>query len=130
MTYEEKMRMLSWVKPENKDILLTKLCMGQQIDLHKDEDLFYQINRDRIPMERSMNREKYRPIANHMKETRKVLHTIDGKTKAGHFRYRGEIPADIYFTHPWFSPLLSNEERQKNIERFFKLFPDFSTKGR
>lgn len=130
MTYEEKMRMMSWVKPEKKDELLLRLVRGETINLHKDEDLFYQVNRDRVSMERQVNRDKYKHIANHMKETRKVLHTVDGKTLQGQFRYKGDIPADIYFTHPWFSPTLPKEERDRNIDRFFKLFPDFSVKGR
>lgn len=130
MTYEEKARLLAWVKPEKKDELLLRLCMGKTIDLHKDEDLFYQINRDRVSMEKQVNRNKYKQIANHMKETRKVLNTVDGKTVQGRFKYKGDIPADLYFTHPWFSPTLPKEERDANIERFFHMFPDFSTKGR
>src|SRR5258708_18503107 len=130
MTYEDRMRMLKWAKPTTKDKLLAKLLQGEKIDLHKDEDLFYQINMDRVSMEKHMSRDKYRPLANHMKETRKVLKNIEGKTIEGHFRYKGEIPADLYFSHPWFSPTLSKEERTANIEKFFRMFPDFSTKGR
>jgi hypothetical protein len=130
LNYEDKMRMLKWVTPTEKDKLLARLIKGETIDLHKDEDLFYQINIDRLPMEKVMNRDKYKPLAQHMKDTRTVLHTVEGKTIGGHFRYKGEIPADIYFTHPWFSPTLSKEERDANIEKFFRMFPDFSTKGR
>lgn len=130
MDYETKMRMMSWVKPEKKDALLLRLIQGHSIDLHKDEDLFYQINRDRVSIEKQVSREKYRPIANHMKEARKVMHTVEGKTVEGNFRYKGDIPADIYFSHPWFSPTLSKEERDKNIDKFFRMFPAFSIQGR
>lgn len=130
MNYEDKMRAMKWVTPEKKDELIARLLLGQKIDLHKDEDLFYQINMDRVSMEKHMTRDKYKPLANHMKDTRRVLKNIDGKTVEGHFRYKGEIPADLYFSHPWFSPTLSKEERNKNIEKFFRMFPDFSTKGR
>jgi hypothetical protein len=130
MSYEDKMRALRWAKPENKDILFAKLLKGEKIDLHKDEDLFYQINVDRVSMEKHMSRDKYKPLAQHMKDTRQVLTNIDGKTVQGHFRYKGEIPADLYFTHPWFSPNLPIEEKKANIEKFFRMFPDFSTKGR
>lgn len=130
MNYEQKARMMRWARPEKKDELLFRIWKGERVDITKDEDLFFQINRDRISMEKQMERDKYKPLANHMKETRKVLHNVEGKTVEGHFRYKGEIPADIYFTHPWFSPTLSKEERQANIERFFRMFPDFSVKGR
>lgn len=130
MRYEDKMKALKWAKPTIKDQLLAQVLQGKTIDLHKDEDLFYQVNIDRISMDKHMTREKYRPLANHMKNTRQVLKNIDGKTIEGHFQYKGEIPADLYFTHPWFSPTLSKEERKANIEKFFRLFPDFSVKGR
>lgn len=122
--------MLKWAKPTVKDQLLAQVLQGKKIDLHKDEDLFYQVNMDRVSMEKHMSRDKYKPLADHMKETRKVIKNIDGKTMEGHFRYKGEIPADLYFSHPWFSPMLSKEERKANIDKFFRLFPDFSTKGR
>ena len=126
MTYEEKARLLSWVKPEKKDYLLAQLIKGQTIDLHKDEDLFYQINVDRMPMEKVMDRNKYKPLADHVKQTRQYIDDPwYGKTKDKKMRYLGEIPSEIYFTHPWFSPSLPKEERDANIRKFFNMFPAF-----
>lgn len=126
MTYEEKMRMLAWVKPEKKDELLLRIARGETVDITKDEDLFFQINRDRVSMEEQVNRDKYQPIADHIKHTREVIGDIKfGQTKGKKLRYLGDIPADIYFTHPWFSPNLPKEERDANIRKFFKMFPKF-----
>ena len=126
MTYEEKARLLTWVKPENKDRLLAKLIQGEKVDITKDEDLFYRINIDRMPMEKIIDRNKYKPLAEHVKQTRK--HIDDpwyGQTKDKKLRYLGEIPADLYFSHPWFSPNLPKEERDANIRKFFRMFPAF-----
>ncbi len=127
MTYEEKMRLLQYVKPENKDELLLRIARGETVDITKDEDLFYQINVDRMSIEDAMNRDKYKPLAEDMKEVRKHLHDpLYGKTRGGVTkRYLGEIPDHIYFTHPWFSPHLSKEERSANIKKFLNMFPMF-----
>ena len=123
MTYEEKMRMLTWVKPEKKDILLARILAGERVNITKDDDLFFQINRDRLPIEKQVERDKYQPIVDHVKASRHLMK--NGK----HMKYKGEIPADLYFTHPWFSPMLPKHERDANIKKFFELFPDFSAKG-
>lgn len=127
MKYEEKMRMMQYVKPEKKDLLLYKLSKGETVDITKDEDLFYQINVDRMSIEEAMDRNKYKPLAEDMKVMRQNLDDpwygkMKNKTLG---RYLGEIPDHIYFTHPWFSPTLSKEEKTKNIKKFFNLFPAF-----
>jgi hypothetical protein len=126
MNYEQKMRMLQWVKSEKKDELLMRIARGETVDITKDEDLFYRINVDRMSMDKVMDRDKYKPLAEHVKQTR--AHIDDpqyGKTKGNKMRYLGEIPADIYFTHPWFSPNLPKEERDANVRKFFNQFPAF-----
>ena len=129
MTYEEKMRSMAWIKPEKKDIILARILKGEKsVDITKDEDLFYRVNVDRIPMEELINKRvaKYSGLAEGMKAVRQNLADPDfGKTKDKKLRYLGEIPEEIYFTHPWFSPLLSREERDANIKRFFNMFPAF-----
>ena len=127
MTYEERMRLLQWVKPEKKDELLTRIAKGEMVDITKDEDLFYQINVDRMSIDKAMDRNKYKQLAEDMKVVRQNLHDpMYGKTRSKTFkRYLGEIPDHIYFTHPWFSPMLSAEERSANIRKFFNLFPAF-----
>lgn len=126
MTYEEKARLLAWVKPEKKDILLARIFKGERVNIQNDADLFFQINRDRLPMEDQLNRDKYKQLAQHVKDAREVIDDKEfGRTKGKKMRYLGEIPADIYFTHPWFSPSLPKEERDANIRRFFTMFPAF-----
>lgn len=112
--------MASWCKPDKKDELFVRLMKGEKIDLHKDEDLFYHINRDRVSMEKQVERSKYDAIARHAKHAKEILR--NGKR----LRYKGEIPMDLWLTHPWFSPSLSKEERDANINRFFKMFPKFA----
>lgn len=129
MTYEDKMRLLAHVRPEKKDELLMRIARGEIVDITKDEDLFYQINIDRVGMEKLVEREKYRPLVEHMKDARDVM-TNEGWNKDKTRKYLGEIPAELYFTHPWFSPTLSKEEKDKNIRKFFKLFPQFGIKGK
>lgn len=126
MTYEDKMRLLAWVRPEKKDELLARIARGEVVDITRDEDLFYRLNVDRMPIEKLMDRNKYKPLAEHVKQTRS--HIDDpwyGKTKGKKMRYLGEIPADIYFSHPWFSPNLPKHERDANVRKFFNLFPAF-----
>lgn len=120
MTYEQKMRMLAWARPEKKDMILTRIIKGERsVDITGDQDIFNQVNIDRLPIEKLMDREKYKPIAEHAKHSKEILK--DGKK----LRYKGEIPMDIYLTHPWFSPLLDKKERDANIEKFFRMFPAF-----
>lgn len=120
MTYEQKMRMLKWVKPDKKDEIFARILKGERsVDITGDQDIFNQVNIDRLPIEKIVEREKYKKIAKHAKDSKEVQK--NGKT----LRYKGEIPLDIYLTHPWFSPLLDKKERDANIERFFRLFPAF-----
>lgn len=123
LSYEQKMRMLKWAKPDKKDILFAKLAKGEKVDVTQDEDLFFSVNRDRASMDSQVNREKYRPIVEHVKNSRDIMK--NGKK----LRYKGEIPLDLWLTHPWFSPNLSKEERDANINKFFRMFPAFSAKG-
>jgi hypothetical protein len=129
VTYEEKMRMLAWCKPEKKDRLLERIVRGERsVNIQDDEDMFFRVNVDRLPMADQINRrvEKFSPLAEDMKEMKKYLaDPVFGKTKNKKMRYLGEIPESIYFTHPWFSPLLPKEERDANIRRFFNEFPAF-----
>ncbi len=121
MTYEEKMRALAWVKKDKKDEIFHKILRGDKsVDITGDKDIFNQVNIDRLPIEKIMDRDKYKPIAQHAKTTRDIV-------KDGHrLKYKGEIPLDIWLTHPWFSPLLDKKERDANIDKFFRLFPDFT----
>lgn len=126
MNYEDKMRLLAWVKPEKKDILLARIFKGERVNIQNDADLFFQINRDRIPLQDQMKRDKYQQLANHVKDAREVVHDRNyGYTKDKKLRYLGEIPADIYFTHPMFSPNLPKHERDANIRKFLNEFPAF-----
>lgn len=126
MSYEDKMRMLAWVKPEKKDRLLARMLKGEKVNIQDDEDLFFQVNRNRLSLEDQMKRSKYNQLANHVKDAREVVDDKKyGFTKDKKMRYLGEIPADIYFTHPWFSPNLAKAERDANIRKFFKMFPAF-----
>lgn len=120
MNYEDKMKILKWVKPEKKDEIFARIIKGERsVDITGDQDIFNQVNIDRMPIEKIMDREKYRPIAQHAKNSKDVM-------KNGHkLKYKGEIPLDIWLTHPWFSPTLDKKERDANIDRFFKLFPKF-----
>ncbi len=119
-SYEEKMRALQWVKPDKKDEILYKILRGDKsVDITGDKDIFNQVNVDRLSMDKLLDRDKYKGIANHAKAAKEIMK--DGKK----LRYKGEIPADIYFTHPWFSPLLDKKERDANIEKFFNMFPRF-----
>ncbi len=126
MSYEDKMRILSWVKPEKKDRLLARMLKGERVNIQGDEDLFFHVNRERLSLEDQMKRDKYKPLADHVKNAREVVDDKKyGFTKDKKMRYLGEIPADIYFTHPWFSPNLSKLERDANIRKFFAMFPAF-----
>jgi hypothetical protein len=126
MTYEDKMRLLANVRPEKKDELLLRISRGEVVDITKDEDLFFQINVDRISMERQVEREKYRPLVDDLKEYRKNLNDPKfGASKGKKLRYLGEIPEHLWFTHPWFSASLSVEERTANVKKFLNLFPAF-----
>lgn len=124
MKYEDKMRMMQWVKPEKKDELLLRLVRGETVDITKDADLFYQVNRERMSLDAQMQRDKYQDLANHMKDARDVMNE-GGWTANKHWKYLGDIPPEIYYTHPMFSPNLPRNEKSKNVRQFFKDFPQF-----
>lgn len=128
MNYEDKMRALANCRPEKKDILLLQLLQGHSIDLTKDEDLFYQINKDRVSMDQFVNRNKFKADAQAFKDVKEGLHdTRMGKTKGGN-RHLGDIPAEIYYARKELSdPSVPREERIKNIKKFFNDYPAFRT---
>ncbi|SRR5260221_4565191 len=127
MSYEDKMRFLANVRPEKKDELLMKLAKGEIIDITKDEDLFFQINVDRMPIEQLMNRQCYVDDAEDLAKVKRHLHDPRyGKMKGGSLkRWICDIPTKLWFTHPWFSPTLPKAERDANIRKFANLFPKF-----
>lgn len=97
-------------------------------DITSDQDTFFHVNADRMSMEDFVNKraDRFEGDKNAIKYIKRGL--VDqryGETKDKHFRWLGDIPDIIWFTHPWFSPLLPKEERDKNIRRFFNLFPSF-----
>lgn len=129
MTYQEKMELLARCKPEKKDEILYRIWKGERkVNITADEDLFFQLNADRMSMEDFVNKRahKYEDFATELKTTKEGLYDKKyGETKGKKMRYLGEIPSDIYFTHPWFSPKLPREERDRNIKRFLNMFPKF-----
>lgn len=115
-------------KPEKKDILLLKLLRGETIDVTKDEDLFFHVNKDRVTLEQFTNREKFRADAEDMKWMKKGMYDPKhGKLRNGMSgRWLGDIPAEIYFSRKELSdPNIPKHERLKNIKKFLNEFPVF-----
>jgi NMD protein affecting ribosome stability and mRNA decay len=126
LSYEQKMELLARVKPEYKDVLLLRLMKGERVDITKDEGLFYQINADRMSMEDFTNRDKFKHDAEAVKrEKANILDTAHGVSRGKKMRWLGDIPAEIYFNRPEFSPLLPKAEREANIKKWFNMFPTF-----
>lgn len=126
MTYEQKMHLLSACKPEYKDALLLRILKGEKVDITKDSDLFFQINKDRVSIEEFTNRDKFKAAAEATKAQKQVMFDErSGNTAGGKMKWLGDIPAEIYFSRPEFSPSLSNEERSKNIRKFLNTFKTF-----
>ena len=126
MTYEQKMHLLQACKPEKKDALLMRILRGETVDITKDEDLFFQVNKDRVSLEQFTNRDKFKSDAQAMKWAKQNMHDPSkGKTKGNKMRWLGDIPSEIYFSRPEFSPLLPKHEREKNIRKFLNQFPVF-----
>jgi hypothetical protein len=125
--YEEKMRIMSQVKLEAKDIILARILKGERcVDITKNEDMFYAVNKDRVTLERFTNRDKFKQEADNVAWQRQLLHDPEyGKSKGKKMRWLGDIPADVYFSRPEFSPMLSPDERQANIRAFLNKFPKF-----
>lgn len=116
LDYEAKMKMLQNIRPENKDIYLLKIFRGEEVDITKDEDLFYQVNKDRVSLDEFTNRDKFKESAEDMK---KMKQNIDPNHKSAQgMKLIGEIPPEIYFSRPEFSPLLPKEERTRNIKKW------------
>lgn len=126
MNYEEKMNLLAWVRPEKKDELLLRIIRGEKVDITKDEDLFYQVNKDRVSLDEFVNRDKFITEAELMKQNKQILDDpVYGKSKGKKFRYLGDIPAEVYFSRPEFSPLLDKKERDNNVRKFLNTYTVF-----
>lgn len=126
MTYEQRMQLMSRVKPEFKDLLLLRLLRGETIDITKDEDLFYQVNKDRVTLEQFTNRDRFKADVAAIQRQRKFMHDPKyGKTKGKKMRWLGDIPAEIYFSRPEFSKELDKGTREKNIRNWLNQFPSF-----
>lgn len=123
MNYEDKMKMLANCKPEYKDILLMKILKGEVVDITKDADLFYQINKDRVSMDEFTNRDKFKASAEDMKRMKSMIDP-NHKSKKG-MKLIGEIPPEIYFSRPEFSPDLPKEERDRNIRKWLNTYNVF-----
>lgn len=124
MNYEEKMKALSECRPEYKDILLMKILQGETVDITKDADLFYQVNKDRVSLSEFTERDKFKAAADAMK-LEKSLGFDTAKSKQGRMRRIGDIPAEIFFSRPEFSPNLPKDERDRNIRKFLNEFNTF-----
>jgi len=126
MNYEEKMKALAECKPEYKDILLYKILKGEIVDITKDADLFYQINKDRVSLNEFTERDKFKAAAQQVKNLKGVMtDPVSGKSKGKKIRWLGDIPAEIFFSRPEFSPLLSKEERTANIKKWLNEYHIF-----
>lgn len=127
MTYEEKMRILSQVKPEYKDIILARILKGERkVRITGDEDLFYSVNRDRVSLEEFTNRDKFKAAAEQTKLMREHLNDkTHGYNKSKKMKWLGDIPAEIFFSRPEFSPNLPKAQRDKNIRKFLNTFQAF-----
>lgn len=126
--YEEIMRRLQDCKPEKKDELLMRIYKGEKVDITKDEDLFYQINKDRMSMDDFVNRDRFLQDKKEFKEHTKdhLVDTRFGKTKDGKGRLLGEIPAEIFFAKKELSdPSISDTDRLKAVKKFFNDYPSF-----
>ncbi len=125
-TYEQRMK--AYQEAKNKEEFLQRFMHGQKsIDCTKSEDIFYQINKDRVSMDEFVNRDRFIDEAKAMHEFKRDL--IDpkfGKTQSKHNRLLGNIPAEIYYARKELSdPNLPPQERQKNIIKFFNEYPAF-----
>lgn len=130
-SYEEKMKALSECKPEEKDRLLYRILKGERhVKITGDEDIFFQVNKDRVSLQDYTERDKFKAAAEAVKQQKETLHN-NGYSKDKRFRLIGEIPAEIFFSRPEFSPMLPKEERDRNIRKFLNEFNAFRiTDGR
>lgn len=123
--YEIKMQMLAECKPEKKDLLLLKLLRGQTVDITKDADLFFQVNKDRVDMNQFTERDKFNQAAEAVKAQKEGMFHADGSTKEKKMKWLGDIPNEVFFSRPEFSPLLSAEERGRNAKKWLNEFNAF-----
>lgn len=124
--YEEKMKALSECKPENKDLLLYRILKGERhVPITGDEDLFYQVNKDRVSLDEFTDRDKFKAAAEATKQTKAGMYDASGKSKDKKMRWLGDIPAEIFFSRPEFSPLLPKEERAANIRKWLNEYNAF-----
>lgn len=126
MTYEDRMK--AYTEAKNKEEILQRIMSGQKsVDITHSEDIFYQVNKDRVSIDQFTNRDKFKHDAAQMKEFKKDL--VDqkfGQTKSKHGRLIGEMPAEIYYARKEFSdPTIPREERIRNMKKFFNDFPAF-----
>lgn len=126
LSYEQKMLLLSRCRPERKDELLLRIWRGETVDITKDEDMFYLVNKDRMSLAAYTDRDKYKIDAKGMKLSKEGLHdTAYGKSKGKKLRWLGDIPEEIFFTRPEFSPSLDKKERDVNIRKWLNSHPVF-----
>ncbi len=126
MTYEQRMK--AYTEAKNKEEFLQRYMAGQRsIDITHSEDIFFQVNKDRVSMDEFVNRDRFKQDAKDMKEFKKDLYDQSlGRTKSKHGRLLGDIPAEIYYSRKEFSdPNMPMEERIKHMKKFFNDFPSF-----
>lgn len=133
MTYEERMmkqRIDSLANSISDDKLKIwmNLLKYKKSDITTDQDIFFQVNADRMPMEDFVNKRasKFLSTKVAMRTMKEGLYDPNfAVSKEKKLRWKGDIPEEIWFTHPWFSPMLDKRERDQNINKFFNLFPEF-----
>lgn len=122
--------MKAYTEAKNKEEILQRIVRGERsVDITKSEDIFYQVNKDRVSMDQFVNRDKFVGDAKFMHEYKRDLYDTDhARTKSKAMRQLGQIPAEIYFARKELSdPNLPREERLKNMKKFFNDFPSFRT---
>ncbi len=132
MNYEDKMKAridrLARTISDDKLKIWMNLLKYKTSDITQDQDIFFHVNAGRMSMEDFVNKR-----AGKFEQDRIELKTLKdgmsdrkyGRSKENKIRWLGDIPEEIYFTHPWFSPLLDKKERDRNVKKFFNLFPQF-----
>ncbi len=123
MTYEQRMEFLANCKPEKRDEALLRILRGEKdVDITKDEDLFFQVNKDRVSLDQYTNRDKFKASAEDMK---KMKQNIDPnhRSPGSHMKLIGEMPPEIYFNRPEFAAM--NPDRAKNIKKWLNEYHAF-----
>lgn len=122
MTYQEKMEYLARLKPESRDILLTRILRGEEVDITSSEDLFFQVNKDRVSLDQFTNRDKFKASAKDMKKMKQWIDP-NHKSPGSHMKLIGEIPPEIFFSRPEFAA--NNPDRAKNIKKWLNTYSTF-----